>query len=127
MKPVRLKADHPSTTLPSTARIHYGRLYEVEHEVQLKIIGLIHDSSMETLLGQFNGSYIRREAETGDKGAAGVRDEVLETVADSTVSPANVEVVYNIRKDVNRILGKDGLLGKRAPNFSVERFSGFAA
>jgi hypothetical protein len=42
------------------------------------------------------------------------------------VSPENVEIVCNIRKDVNQIVGKDGLLGKRAPN-SVERFSGVTA
>jgi hypothetical protein len=110
MKPVRLKADHPSTTLPSTARIHYGRLYEVEHDVQLKSIGLIHDSSMETLLKQFNGSYTRRGVQTGVKVPAG-GDQVPETVTDSTVSPADVELVCSIRNDVNRILGKDGLLG----------------
>ncbi|KAL2836906.1 hypothetical protein BJX68DRAFT_273307 [Aspergillus pseudodeflectus] len=126
MKPVRLKADHPSTTLPSTARIHYGRVYEVKHDVQLKSIGLIHDSSMETLLEQFNGSYTCRGVQTGDKVPAG-GDQVPETVTDSTVSPADVELVCSIRKDVNRILGKDGLLGKRAPNFSVERFSGISA
>jgi hypothetical protein len=54
-------------------------------------------------------------------------DQVPETVTDSTVSPADVELVCSIRNDVNRILGKDGLLGKRAPNFSVERFSEISA
>lgn len=60
----------------------------------LKSIGLIHDSSMETLLSQFesrlaNNSAINSAGEAGGGQANGL--------ADTTVSPANISIIKEIR------------------------------
>lgn len=118
LKPIRLKADHPSTTLPSTARIHFGLIYEVKHDVGVKSIGLIHDASMETLLSQFR-SYTRGENGTGERPP--VESPSQEATTDTTVSPADVNVVREIRDNVYTILEKKSLCESMpSRDFSVE-------
>ncbi|WEW54679.1 hypothetical protein PRK78_000101 [Emydomyces testavorans] len=51
--PIRIRADHPSTTLPTTARVDFSRVYQVKHDVWSKALGLVHEDCVETLLDQF--------------------------------------------------------------------------
>ncbi|RDK45772.1 hypothetical protein M752DRAFT_311910 [Aspergillus phoenicis ATCC 13157] len=75
IQPLRLKPEHPSTVLPSTARIHFGRVYEIKHDVELKNIGLIHSSSMDILSSQFE-SHCPIDTPNG-LGASQDKDQVL--------------------------------------------------
>ncbi|GKZ94560.1 hypothetical protein AnigIFM59636_007935 [Aspergillus niger] len=82
IQPLRLKPEHPSTVLPSTARIHFGRVYEIKHDVELKNIGLIHSSSMNILSSQFE-SHCPIDTPNG-LGASQDKDQAG-TSADDTV------------------------------------------
>ncbi|KAL3431279.1 hypothetical protein BDV09DRAFT_188560 [Aspergillus tetrazonus] len=87
-------SDHPGQ---GSTRIHFGRVYEIQHQVMLKSIKLIHDSSMETLLSQFeshlaNNSAINSAGEAGGGQANGL--------ADTTVSPANISIIKEIRDSI---------------------------
>ncbi|GKZ26891.1 hypothetical protein AbraIFM66951_012042 [Aspergillus brasiliensis] len=100
LKPVRLKAEHPSTALPSSARIHFGRVYEVKHGIKVKGIGLIHDSSMETLLTQFE-SHLASNAASDSPAQAGRLQ--ADSSADSTVTPVNFSIVKEIRDSIRSV------------------------
>ncbi|KAI3007493.1 hypothetical protein CBS147346_3302 [Aspergillus niger] len=89
IQPLRLKPEHPSTVLPSTARIHFGRVYEIKHDVELKNIGLIHSSSMDILSSQFE-SHCPIDTPNG-LGASQDKDQVG-TSADDTVTQAGVRI-----------------------------------
>ncbi|KAE8138588.1 hypothetical protein BDV38DRAFT_292185 [Aspergillus pseudotamarii] len=100
LQPIRMKAEHPSTALPSSARICFGRVYEVFHDVNLKSLGLIHDVSMENLQLQFS-SHCPKASEN---------DNQEEAVTDFTVSPADINVVKDIREDINTVFRpEDGI------------------
>jgi hypothetical protein len=92
LKPIRMKAEHPSTTLPSSARIHFGRVYEVRHQVHLKSLGLIHDSSMENLLEQYRSSYAKEGAPTQNN------------ATDRSVLPADMDIVKDLRRDIRTVV-----------------------
>lgn len=53
IQPIRLELEQLSTVLPSAARIHFGRVYEIKHDVELNNIGLVLGSSMDILSSQF--------------------------------------------------------------------------
>jgi hypothetical protein len=92
LKPIRMKAEHPSTTLPSSARIHFGRVYEVCHHIHLKSLGLIHDSSMENLLEQYRSSYAKEGARTQNN------------ATDRSVLPADMDIVKDLRRDIRTVV-----------------------
>ena len=50
---IRIKAAHPSTALPSTSRVDFGRIYKVKHVVKSMDVGLIHIDSVETFTQHF--------------------------------------------------------------------------
>jgi hypothetical protein len=62
LAPIRMKPDHPSTALLRVARIHFGRAYEIKHEVPVKSLGLIHSASMEDLLSHSKSSMYKNES-----------------------------------------------------------------
>lgn len=59
--PIRMKAEHPSTALPRSARIHFGRVYEISHDMAIESLGLIHVDSMETLKLQFEACAFHQD------------------------------------------------------------------
>ncbi|KAI1660283.1 hypothetical protein F4813DRAFT_351563 [Daldinia decipiens] len=65
LAPIRMKSDHPSKALPRTARIHYGRVYEIPHNLPVESIGLVHDASMEVLHDQFEANMPTRRYKRG--------------------------------------------------------------
>ncbi|GLA34514.1 hypothetical protein AnigIFM63309_007063 [Aspergillus niger] len=89
IQPLRLKPEHPSTVLPSTARIHFGRVYEIKHDVELKNIGLIHSSSMDILSSQFE-SHCPIDTPNG-LGASQDKDQAG-TSADDTVTQTDIKI-----------------------------------
>ncbi|PMD30155.1 hypothetical protein L207DRAFT_592916 [Hyaloscypha variabilis F] len=50
---IRVKADHPSTSLPSTSRIDFSRVYRISHGIHNNAVGLVHEDSIEDLLSLF--------------------------------------------------------------------------
>ena len=59
MRPVaiRVVADDPSDRLESTMRLDYGTIYTIQHNVNVKPFGQVHDSSMKALLAQFSAVW----------------------------------------------------------------------
>jgi hypothetical protein len=57
-----MKPEHPSTALPEAARIHFGRAYEVHHNIAVRPLGLIYAGSMEYLMKQFESNCPRKES-----------------------------------------------------------------
>jgi hypothetical protein len=81
--PIRMKPDHPSVALPKSARIHYGRAYQVDHDLPVQPLGQIHSTSIETLLDQFEANVFRGGTDS---------DPVSETIFRKT-TPAQDENV----------------------------------
>ncbi|PYH34053.1 uncharacterized protein BO87DRAFT_426320 [Aspergillus neoniger CBS 115656] len=89
IQPIRLKLEQLSTVLPSAARIHFGRVYEIKHDVELNNVGLVHGSSMDILSSQFE-SHCPIDTPNGlraspDKDQAG-------TSAGGTVTQTDVKI-----------------------------------
>ncbi|KAI0850362.1 hypothetical protein F5Y00DRAFT_268494 [Daldinia vernicosa] len=97
LAPVRMKSDHPSTALSRTARIHYGRAYEISHDIPVQSIGLIQDASMEVLLDQFEATVPRRR----DEGSGATHNQIPQP----QIEAANLDVAKSIREDVATVLG----------------------
>jgi len=107
LMPLRMKAEHPSTALPHTARIHYGRAYEIGHNVPVRPIGLIHAGSMETLQSQFQSNVSKDGIQTGEKETPGSKlDRFLEILQDedseddAAVLPADMEMVKSTQQRI---------------------------
>ncbi|KAI1642247.1 uncharacterized protein F4817DRAFT_353380 [Daldinia loculata] len=97
LAPIRMKSDHPSTALPRTARIHYGRAYEISHHLPVESIGLVQDASMEVLLDQFEASVPRIK----DEGDGTTQNQIPEP----QIEAANLDVAKTIRMDIATVLG----------------------
>jgi hypothetical protein len=98
-----MKAEHPSTALPQSARIHFGRAYEIEHDVPVRPLGLIHDASMEMLLKQFEGNVFKENGESIVEKKEGKHDEK----GDKQVKPADMGVVKDMRQSIMDVLEGD--------------------
>lgn len=108
LAPIRMKPEHPSTTLPKSARIHFGRAYEVAHSMPIQPLGLIHPTSMETLLDQFEAQVPRTVGESkrsadGSTQASPFTDSLPQD--EPKVTAADMEVVKKMRQDINNVLG----------------------
>ncbi|KAI1802395.1 hypothetical protein F4811DRAFT_401980 [Daldinia bambusicola] len=99
LSPVQMKSDHPSTALPRTARIHYGRAYRIFHQLPVQSIGLIKDASMEVLLDQFEANVYRRKDDTTGLTPADVPEPQAEA--------ANMNTAKAIRENITSVLGPD--------------------
>jgi hypothetical protein len=131
LSPIRMKPEHPSTTLPKAARIHFGRAYEVHHSVGVRPLGLIHAGSMETLISQFEEHCPRKESSNMNNrntvegrqaeeystphGGEEPTREREQAQADSTVEPADMQIVLNMRQSIIDVLGPDLSLEKHPP------------
>ena len=69
LPPIRMKAAHPSVALPPTARVQFGRVYRIDHDVQVKPLGLVHDESMAVLFSSFSKTCVQLSG-PGPSGAA---------------------------------------------------------
>jgi hypothetical protein len=57
---LRIKAEHPSTTLSSASRLYFGKLYELSHESPVWPLGLVHVDSIEPLMSIFEAACAPR-------------------------------------------------------------------
>ncbi|KAL2812533.1 hypothetical protein BJX63DRAFT_396572 [Aspergillus granulosus] len=104
LKPVRMKADHPSVTLPKSARIHFGRVYEVYHNAAIREIGLVHDSSIEELLSQFE-ARCPMELCSSEREEMQNRDDVGNITGDDIIMPVDMEVARGMRESIQSAVG----------------------
>lgn len=51
---VRIDSDDATTRLDATSRIHYGKLYTVEHNIKVKAYGMVNQASLTPLMSQFH-------------------------------------------------------------------------
>ncbi|OJZ85354.1 hypothetical protein ASPFODRAFT_62011 [Aspergillus luchuensis CBS 106.47] len=87
-RPIRLKLEQPSTVLPRSARIYFGRVYEIKHDVELNIVGLVLGSSMNILSSQFES---HRPIDTPNYPASSPDKDQAGTPADDTVIQTDVK------------------------------------
>ncbi|KAF7167793.1 hypothetical protein CNMCM5623_000981 [Aspergillus felis] len=104
LKPVRMKADHPSMALPKSARIHFGRVYEVYHDAAVREIGLVHDSSMEGLISQFE-ARCPMELCSSEREEVQTRDNVGNITADDIIMPVDMDVARGMRESIQSAVG----------------------
>lgn len=98
-----MKPDHPSLTLPSTARIHYGRSYEIDHRLPIQALGLVHPASMETLLDQFDQNVFKLSPEERESRRKRKRGE--EQNPQDDVEAAEMGIVKDMRQSITEVLG----------------------
>ncbi|KAI1119826.1 hypothetical protein F5Y10DRAFT_290871 [Nemania abortiva] len=97
LSPIRMIPHHPSTALPRSARIHFGRIYRVKHTAAVENLGLIDPVSMEDLQDQFEAN-------------AGRADNTQVESPETKPLPADMEIVRQIRDSIHSIGGVSGLL-----------------
>lgn len=88
-QPIRLKLEQLSTVLPSTACVHFGRVYEIKHDVELNNVGLVHGSSMDILSSQFES---HRPINTPNGVASSPDKDQAGTSAGDTVTQADAKI-----------------------------------
>ncbi|GAA87726.1 similar to An12g08700 [Aspergillus luchuensis IFO 4308] len=88
-QPIRLKLEQPSTVLPSSARIYFGRVYEIKHDVELNNVGLVLGSSMNILSSQFES---HRPIDTPNCLASSPDKDQAGTFAGDTVTQTDVKI-----------------------------------
>lgn len=98
-----MKPDHPSTALPSTARIHFARAYEIEHSIPVQPLGLVHPGSMETLLDQFGANVVKMDPEKMKK--LQYETENGSETPDPKTQAADMHIVKDVRENITKILG----------------------
>jgi hypothetical protein len=102
-----MKPDHPSNALPSTARIHFGRAYTIDHDLPVQSLGLVHPTYMEILLDQFNAKVYERTMDGGRvaKRSRSVELEVSEL--EHNVKAADMDTAREIRNNISGVLGTE--------------------
>ncbi|KAL6697471.1 hypothetical protein J3F84DRAFT_369027 [Trichoderma pleuroticola] len=113
LSPVRMKPDHPSLALSSTARIHYGRAYEIDHRVPVQPLSLIHSASMEVLLNQFEanvarlqpGEDLKDEWEKAKLDNVDLQQRVEDVTPSIEAAYTSMNIVKDMRKSMERVLG----------------------
>ena len=116
LDPIRMKPEHPSTALPSTSRIHFGRAYGISHEMPLKSLGLIHAGSMQYLISQSEVCLHRKG--TGCNNQVSERQtsgDALESTVDQNIIPADMELVKDMRRTIMDVLGQNISVSSHPP------------
>lgn len=117
LRPIRMKPEHPSTALPTSARIHFGRAYEVIHALPIKPLGLIHAGSMQDLISQSEAHVYKNESRNNPRTSETPDVEVAEEPmdVDKDVNPADMELVRSMRCSIMDVLGQNISLDSHPP------------
>jgi hypothetical protein len=106
LAPIRMKPEHPSTALPISTRIHFGRAYVIGHKMPVKSLGLIHAGSMQKLISQaaahvyrIGSGYTLQDLESYIR--------VIEEPTDQHIIPADMEIVRSMRSSIMDVLGRN--------------------
>ncbi|KAE8451379.1 hypothetical protein EG329_004008 [Mollisiaceae sp. DMI_Dod_QoI] len=91
--PIRMKAHHPSAFLPNSARMHFGRVYEISHDIPVRPLGLIDTECMELMTSQF-------EEVTSQK------HNYEDVAVDNKITkPTDMTLVEEIGQNIGKVLG----------------------
>lgn len=93
--PIRMRAHHPSTFLPLSARMHFGRVYEIPHNIPARPLGLIDTDYMELLFSQFQKVEHHKH-----------NSEDL-AVHDKAIAATDMTLAEEIRQNIMKVLGPD--------------------
>ncbi|PVH77975.1 hypothetical protein DL98DRAFT_534220 [Cadophora sp. DSE1049] len=93
--PIRMRAHHPSTFLPLSARMHFGRVYEIPHNIPAKPLGVIDTDDMELLISQFE-KVTRQE---------NISEDLV--VHNENIAVPDMTLVEEIRQNIVKVLGPD--------------------
>lgn len=109
LAPIRMKPEHPSTALPISARIHFGRAYAINHKIPVKSLGLIHVGSMQNLI-LASEAHIRKNnssnnLQTPESHNLEVAEDFIDR--DQHIIPADMEVVKDMRNSIMDVLGRN--------------------
>lgn len=118
LAPIRMKPEHPSTALPTSSRIHFGRAYGIGHNMPVKSLGLIHAESMPNLISAAETHVYRHGFKSSNARALANREfgfieEVEES--DENVMPEGMRLVKEMRASIRSVLGSDLSIGKHPP------------
>lgn len=58
--PIRVEVDKKLDKLDPMSRIHYGKIYTIEHNVKVKPLGMVNGDSLTALLAQFQTVLLKR-------------------------------------------------------------------
>lgn len=109
LAPIRMRPEHPSTALPTSARIHFGLAYGINHKIPVKSLGLIDGGSIERLISESEAHMYRNDfgsnPATLESQDFGPDEELM--VSDKDVIPADMEVVKSMRNSIIGVLGPD--------------------
>jgi hypothetical protein len=125
--PIRMKPEHPSTALPTSSRIHFGRAYAIDHDVPVKSLGLVHAESIQRLVLE-SAAHVRKKdlgnnSPTLESRYLSTTRELVEkdlmekelSDLDKDIVPADMEVVKDIRYSIKDVLGGNLSLNKHSP------------
>lgn len=107
LAPIRMKPEHPSTALPISSRIHFGRAYGIGHDIPVKPLGLIHAGSMEKLISQSEAHVYRTRPGSNLQIFESQNLRVVEEPIDQHIIPADMEVVKSMRYSIMDVLGRN--------------------
>jgi hypothetical protein len=107
LAPIRIKPEHPSTALPISSRIHFGRAYGISHEIPVKPLGLIHAGSMQKLISQSEAHVYRTRSGSNLQNLGSQNFGVVEEPIDQHIIPADIEVVKSMRYSIMDVLGRN--------------------
>lgn len=112
-----MKPEHPSTALPTSSRLHFGRAYEVSHALPVKPLGLIHAGSMQDLISESKTHVYKNESgsnpRTSETPDVEVGKEPMDL--DKDVNPADMELVRSMRSSIMEVLGQNISLDRHPP------------
>lgn len=94
---IRVDADDASEKLDPLSRIHFGKVYSIEHNVKVRSFGKVNAASMTSLLYQFRAVWERSSSGRGSQlqiqTPQGVRTETIEET--DSADQADLMRAYN--------------------------------
>jgi hypothetical protein len=105
LAPIRMKPEHPSTALPISSRIHFGRAYGIGHDIPVKSLGLIHAGSMQKLISQSEAHVYRTRSGSNLQNLESQNLGAVEVPIDQHIIPADMEAVKSMRYSIMDVLG----------------------
>ncbi|KAF4633360.1 hypothetical protein G7Y89_g4759 [Cudoniella acicularis] len=119
LEPIRMKPEHPSTALPASARIHFGRAYCIKNTMPVKPLGLIHAGSMQSLISQSEAHLFTKDSNSDPQTSEISLQDFIKAMepknVDRDIFPADMEVVEGMRNSIRDVLGRNLSLSKHAP------------
>ncbi|CAK1364485.1 unnamed protein product [Cercospora beticola] len=73
MPGIRIIPDEPGEKLAPSSRIHFGKIYTIEHNIKVKSVGMVHDLSLPLLREHHQNAIVGRELPS--RGLAGISEE----------------------------------------------------